>query len=62
MELSKYFGKPWEEKKLRKILLLARSNPNRTEKIISKSLADTQIYHEEFTLVTDEEQNYLRLK
>ena len=47
--------------KHRKIALLARSKLN-IEKILSKSLIDSDINHEEFTLVINNEQNYYRLK
>ena len=48
--------------KHRKIALLARSKLNIIEKILSKSLIDSDINHEEFTLVINNEQNYYRLK
>ena len=42
-------------------MLLARSKLNRIEKI-SKALADGEIIYEEFTLVSNEAENYRKLK
>ena len=48
--------------KHRKIALLTRSKLNSIEKIISITIIDSDISHDEFTLVINEEQNYFRLK
>ena len=42
-------------------MLLPRSKLNRIEKI-SKALADGEIIYEEFTLVSNEAENYRKLK
>ena len=44
------------------VVLLASSKPNIIKKIIFKALADAEISHEEFTLVSNEVENYGRLK
>ena len=43
-------------------LLLVRSKLGSIEKIISKALRDSDISHEEFIPMINEEQNYFRLK
>ena len=43
---------------VRKIVLLAMTKLDSKEKIISKALADTDITHEEFALVTHETENF----
>ena len=45
-----------------KVVLLARSKLNSTEKIISKALLDNEISHEDFTAIINEEKNYQELK
>ena len=45
-----------------KVVLLARSKLNSTEKIISKALLDNKISHEDFTAIINEEKNYQELK
>ena len=50
-----------EKNKHRMIVLLARSNLNNI-KIISKVLIDSDISHDEFTLVINEKQSFFRLK
>ena len=42
--------------------LLFRSKLNSTETILPKELIDSDTSHEEFTLVINEEQSYLKLK
>ena len=44
-----------------KVVLLARSKLNSTEKIISKALLDNEISHEDFTAIINEEKNYQEL-
>ena len=51
-----------EKNKYRKIALLARSKLNSIEYIISKALVGSDIFHEEFKLVINEEKDYFRLK
>ena len=46
----------------KKKVLLARSKFTSTEKIISRALTDAEISHEEFALLINVKQNYLRLK
>ena len=41
---------------------MALSKLNTLEKIMSKALMDSDMSHEEFTLVINEKQNFLRLK
>ena len=41
---------------------MALSKLNTIEKIMSKALMDSDMSHEEFTLVINEKQNFLRLK
>ena len=48
--------------KHRKIALLVRSKLNIIEKMLSKSLIDSDITHEEFTRMINDKQNYYRLK
>ena len=48
-----------KENKHRKIALLARSKFNSIEKIF-KALTDSDLSHDKFTLVIDEEQNYFK--
>ena len=50
-----------KENKHRKIALLARSKFNSIEKIF-KALTDSDLSHDKFTLVVDEEQNYFKQK
>ena len=45
-----------------KVVLLARSKLNSTEKIISKALLDNEISHEDFTAIINEEKNHQELK
>ena len=45
-----------------KVVLLARSKLNSTEKIISKALLDNEISHVDFTAIINEEKNYQELK
>ena len=46
-----------KKNKHRKIISLARSKLNITEKIISKALIDSDVSHDEFTLVINKEQH-----
>ena len=46
----------------KKKVLLARSKFTSTEKILSRALTDAEISHEEFALLINVKQNYLRLK
>ena len=63
MDLSEFFWKQWEGKNIhRNIALLSRIKLNGKEKSIRKALIDSDISHEEFTLVINVEPNYLRLK
>ena len=48
------------KKQFRKIVLLVRSKGNSVEKVTSKVLADSDISHDEFTMVINEEQSYFR--
>ena len=58
MELLKYFSESnGEEKKHKKIAILARSKLNSIEEIIPKVLIDFDSSHEKFILVINEEQN-----
>ena len=50
------------KEKNRKIALLVRSKLNSKQTILSKALINSDVSHEEFTLVINEEPNYLRLK
>ena len=51
-----------EKNKHRKFTLWPRSKLNSIEKIIFKALIDSDISQEEYTLVINEEQNYLRVE
>ena len=62
MELSNLSEKMGKKIKHIKIDLLARNKLNSSEKIIPKALIDLKISHRQFNLVTNEEQNYFRLK
>ena len=42
--------------------MLARSNLNSIEKLISKALIDLEISHQEYKTIIIEEENYRRLK
>ena len=59
--IVKIFLKTMEKKEKRKVALLARSKLNSVEKF-SKGLIVSDISHEEFTLIINEGQIYLRLK
>ena len=63
-KLVKCFWKQWERKtiKLKNIALLSKCKLNSIEKVISKTLLDSSISHEEFMLGINGEQNCLRLK
>ena len=60
-EIKKMFLKTMETKK-KKHRKTGRSKLNCTEKIISKSLIDFYVIHNEFTQAIDQKQNYFRLK
>ena len=51
-----------KKKKHDKILMLAKSKLNSIEKLISKSLNDMEISHEEFIIILDEKVKYERMK
>ena len=51
-----------KKNKQRMIAYLARSKLNSIENIVAKLLIDSNISHEEFTLVINKEQNYFRIK
>ena len=42
--------------------MLAKSNLNSIEKLLSQALIDLEISHEEFKTIVNEEENYRRLK
>lgn len=51
----------WKKRnKYRKIVLLTRNKLNNIERIIFKTLTDGDISHEEFTIVSDEIEDYRR--
>ena len=59
----KFFGNNGKgEEENRNIALMARNKLNHIVKVISKAPIDFDISHDEFTLVINEEENYLRLK
>ena len=51
-----------KKKKHDEILMLAKSKLNSIEKLISKSLNDMEISHEEFIIILDEKVKYERMK
>ena len=42
--------------------MLARSKLNSTEKLVPESLIDLEIFQEEYKLITNEKENYRRLR
>ena len=50
-----------KRKKPRKIVLLVRFKLNIIEKITSKTLTDADISHKDFTLISNEAENYCKL-
>ena len=51
-----------KKKKHNKIIVLARNKLNSVETMISKALLDSEISHEEYTTIINEEEKYRRLK
>ena len=51
-----------KKKKHKKIVMLARRKLSSIGTVISQALTDLEISHEEYKTITDEEENYRRLK
>ena len=51
-----------KKKKHNKIIILAKSKLNSTETLISQEFIDSEISHEEFKTIINEEEKYLRMK
>ena len=49
-------------KKKHKIVMLARSNLNSIESLISQALTDLEINHEEFKTIVNEKEKYEKMK
>ena len=51
-----------KKKKHNKIITLGRSKLNSIESIVSESLTNSEISHEDFMIIINEEKNYRQLK